>query len=182
MSDTSGGASAGQSSQDLGALFDRHVAAEFSQKSAPATMATMSADPVVYHVPVMTGGRGREEVEAFYRNHFIPAWPPDVEIQPLSRTVQDNRVVDEFIVTFTHSRVMDFWLPGIAPTGRRVSLPHVVIMGFDGDAVAYEHVYWDQASLLVQLGLLDGAELPVTGAAQAAGLTDPDVPLNDLLH
>jgi len=167
--------------EELGNLFDAHIAAEFQEKDAAATVATMSADPVVYHVPVVTGGRGRHQVEQFYRDHFIPAWPENVTITPLSRTVQENRVVDEFIVEFVHTQVMDFWLPGIAPTGRPVSLPHVVVMGFDGDRVAYEHIYWDQASLLVQVGLLDRSGLPVTGAEQAAGLTDHSLPMNDLL-
>ncbi|MHB8221083.1 MAG: ester cyclase [Acidimicrobiales bacterium] len=166
---------------ELGELFDAHIDAEFQQKDAAATVATMSADPVVYHVPVVTGGRGRHQVEQFYREHFIPAWPDDVTITPLSRTVQEDRVVDEFIVEFTHTQVMDFWLPGIAPTGRSVSLPHVVVMGFDGNLVAYEHIYWDQASLLVQVGLLDPSGLPVTGAEQSAGLTDPSLPMNALL-
>ncbi len=165
----------------LSALFDRHIATEFVQKDATETIATMTDDPVLCHVPVMTGGRGKMEVENFYRRHFIPAWPDDVEILPLSRTIQDDRVVDEFVVKFTHTRVMDFWLPGVAPSGRVVALPHVVVMGFDGDKVSYEHVYWDQASLLVQVGLLDPTGLPVTGADQAAVLTDPSAPLNELL-
>lgn len=168
--------------QELAELFDTHVAAEFHLKDPAATMATMTDDPVVYHVPVVTGGRGHQQVEAFYREHFIPAWPDDVRTIPLSRTTQENRVVDEFIVEFTHTQVMDFWLPGIAPTGRFVSLPHVVIMGFDGHLVSYERIYWDQASLLVQVGLLDPNGLPVSGAEQAAGLTDPSVPMNELLE
>jgi len=167
--------------RELGELFDAHIAAEFQDKDATRTMATMSAEPVVYHVPVITGGRGRDEVEMFYREHFIPTWPDDVTITPLSRTVQDDRVVDEFIVEFTHTRVMDFWLPGIAPTGRFVSLPHVVVMSFEGNKVASEHIYWDQASLLVQVGLLDPTGLPVTGAEQAAGLADSSMPMNALI-
>lgn len=170
------------SSWDLGALFDRHIAAEFVEKDPQATIATMVQDPTLYHVPVVTGGRGRDQVAQFYRDHFIPAWPPNVEITPLSRTIGSSRVVDEFIVSFTHDRVMDFWLPGICPTGRTVKLPHVVIMEFDGDKVAYEHIYWDQASLLVQLGLLDPGSLPVTGAEQAHGLLDASMPMNRLLE
>ncbi|MHB8318486.1 MAG: ester cyclase [Acidimicrobiales bacterium] len=167
---------------DLGALFDRHIATEFVDKDPDATMATMADNPTLYHVPVGTGGRGRDQVAQFYRDHFIPAWPPDVEITPLSRTVDSARVVDEFIVNFTHDRVMDFWLPRIPPTGRKVSLPHVVIVGFEGDKVLYEHIYWDQASLLVQLGLLDPSSLPVTGSDQARGLTDASLPLNWILQ
>jgi carboxymethylenebutenolidase len=168
-------------SPNLSDLFDRHVSLEFEAKDADATMQTMARDPTVIHVPVMTGGRGTEELHAFYRDWFIPSWPEDVEIEPLSRTVGQERVVDEFIVRCTHSREMPFWLPGIAPTGRRVEVPTVVVMSFDGDRVASEHIYWDQASLLVQVGLLDPGTLPVAGSVQARALTQHDVALNELI-
>jgi carboxymethylenebutenolidase len=168
--------------RDLSGLFDAHVAAEFVAKDADATMTTMTDDPTVIHVPVLTGGRGREQIRAFYRQWFIPSWPDDVELVPLSRTVDGERVVDEFIVRFTHSREMPYWLPGIAPTGRRVEIPHVVIMGFDDGKVAYEHIYWDQASLLVQIGLLDADRLPVVGSAQSHALVDENVAMNDIIR
>jgi carboxymethylenebutenolidase len=171
----------GTDTPDLSALFDRHVAAEFALRDPSATMDTMTDDPTVIHVPVLTGGRGTGEVFSFYRQWFIPAWPDDVEIIPLSRTVDSQRVVDEFIVAFTHSREMPYWLPGVPPTDRHVELPHVVIMGFEGDQVVYEHIYWDQASLLVQIGLLEPGRLPVVGAAQARALTDASVPMNALI-
>jgi carboxymethylenebutenolidase len=166
---------------DLSALFDAHVADEFVAKDAALTMTTMNEDPTVIHVPVLTGGRGSGQLFEFYRDQFIPSWPEDVELEPLSRTVDRERVVSEFVVRFTHDREMPFWLPGIAPTGRRVELPHVVIMGFDGDKVAYEHIYWDQASLLVQIGLLDPAGLPVVGAEQGRAMVDASVPMNGLI-
>ncbi len=168
-------------SAGLSELFDAHVAAEFVAKDADATMATMTADPTVIHVPVLTGGRGRDELHAFYRDHFIPSWPDDVELVPLSRTVDEHRVVDEFIVRFNHSREMPYWLPGVAPTGRTVEVPHVVIMGFEDGKVAYEHIYWDQASLLVQVGLLDPARFPVVGGATARALVDESVPMNEII-
>ena len=171
MSGTDGG---------LGSLFDRHVAAEFEARDAEATMATMVENPTVVHVPVLTGGRGRDELHAFYRDRFIPSWPENVEVVQVSRTVGEDRVVDELIMQFTHSRVMPFWLPGVEPTGCRVSIPVVVVMGFEGDRIASEHVYWDQASLLCQVGLLEDAGLPVTGSVQARALQDPTVPLNEL--
>ena len=144
-------------------------------------MATMTAHPTVIHVPVLTGGRGSDELHAFYRDWFIPSWPEDVELTPLSRTIDAHRVVDEFIVSFTHSREMPYWLPGIAPTNRHVELPHVVIMGFEDGKVAYEHIYWDQASLLVQIGLLEPGLLPIVGADQARSLIAPDVPMNGII-
>lgn len=170
-----------QGTQGLSELFDAHVAAEFVAKDTDATMATMTANPTVIHVPVLTGGRGRDELHAFYRDQFIPSWPDDVELVPLSRTVDAERVVDEFIVRFTHSREMPYWLPGIEPTGRTVEIPHVVIMGFEDGKVAYEHIYWDQASLLVQLGLLDPDRLPVLGVATARALVDASVPMNEII-
>jgi carboxymethylenebutenolidase len=168
--------------QNLGAVFDAHVKAEFVDKDVAKTMATMVAEPYVTHVPTMTGGTGRAQVESFYRDYFVGHWPDDVEVKPLSRTVGKNRVVDELIVSFTHDRELKCYLPGIPPTGRKVILPNVVVMGFDDDGrVAYEHIYWDQASLLVQIGLLDPKTHPVSGAEQARRLLDPREPANELI-
>ena len=166
---------------DLGSLFDQHVALEFEAKDADATMSTMVDQPTVIHVPVLTGGRETAELRTFYRDSFIPAWPPDTEVEQVSRTVGAERAVDELIIRFTHTVDMPFWLPGIAPTGRRVEIPLVVVMGFEGDKVASEHIYWDQASLLAQIGVLDTTDLPVTGAIQAQALVDPGVALNTLI-
>lgn len=167
---------------DLGAVFDAHVKAEFVAKDVAATMATMTSEPYLTHVPTLTGGTGKAQVEGFYRDHFVGHWPDDVEVRPLSRTVAQNRVVDELIVSFTHDREMRAYLPGVAATGRRVVLPHVVVMGFDeAGRIAYEHIYWDQASLLVQIGMLDPKQLPVSGAEQAARLLDPTRPANEMI-
>jgi carboxymethylenebutenolidase len=164
-------------------VFDAHVKAEFVDKDVAATMATMTPEPHLTHVPTLTGGTGRAEVEDFYRNHFVGHWPADVEVKPLSRTVGEDRVVDELIVSFTHDQEMSAYLPGIAPTGRKVVLPHVVVMGFDREGrVAYEHIYWDQASLLVQVGLLDPARVPASGAEQARRLLDPGWPANEMIR
>jgi carboxymethylenebutenolidase len=169
-------------SKDLGAVFDAHVRAEFVDKDVAETMATMVAEPYLTHVPTLAGGTGRKEVESFYRSYFVGHWPDDVEVRTLSRTVGENRVVDELIVSFTHDREIETYLPGVPPTGRKVVLPNVVVMGFDDDGhVAYEHIYWDQASLLVQIGLLDPKALPVTGAEQARRLVDPSEPANGLI-
>ena len=170
------------SAEDLGALFDAHIKAEFVDKDVAATMATMAPEPYLTHVPTLTGGTGRVQVERFYRDHFVGHWPDDVQVTSLSRTVGQNRVVDELIVSFTHDREMRVYLPGVAPTGRKVMLPHVVVMGFDDvGRVAYEHIYWDQATLLVQVGILDRALLPVSGAEQARRLLDPTQPANEMI-
>lgn len=166
---------------DLGLLFDQHVALEFQTKDADATMKTMVDRPTVIHVPVLTGGRSTDQLHAFYRDSFIPAWPEDTEVEQVSRTVGTERVVDELIMRFTHSVEMSFWLPGIAPTGRRVEIPVVVVMAIEDDKVASEHIYWDQASLLAQIGLIDSTNLPITGAIQAQGLVDSETALNELI-
>ena len=141
-------------SEDPGAVFDAHVRAEFVERSVEATMATMNDAPYVTHVPVLTGGYGRNEVRHFYTNWFVGRWPADTEVTPVSRTVGQGRVIDELIVSFTHDREMPAILPGIAPTGRKVTLAHVVVMGIVDGKVTYEHIYWDEASLLVQVGLI----------------------------
>lgn len=166
---------------DLSAIFDEHVASEFVSKDVHATMATMTADPFVNHVPTMMGGVGAAAVADFYGRYFIGHWPDDTTITPVSRTVGADRVVEEMVISFTHDIAMPTFLPGVAPTGRPVLLPLVVVMGFEGSQVAYERIYWDQASLLVQIGLLDEASLPVTGAAQAHKVLDRNLPSNTLL-
>jgi carboxymethylenebutenolidase len=159
--------------QELGAVFDAHVAAEFVDLDLDATMATMTDDPYVNHVPVMTGGVGFESVRQFYGDHFIGKWPADVEITPVSRTVGENQVVDELVLSFTHDIEMPQLLPGVAPTGRQVRLAFCVVVGFEDGKVHHEHIYWDQASLLAQVGLIDASTLPVTGAEQAENVLDP---------
>jgi carboxymethylenebutenolidase len=83
-------------------------------------------------------------------------------------------------MTFTHDRVLDIMLPGIPPTGRRISVPVVVVVGFQDGKVSHEHIYWDQATVLVQAGLLDSRDLPVVGSEQAETLLDQDLPKNEL--
>jgi carboxymethylenebutenolidase len=166
---------------DLGATFDAHVKAEFQDLDLEATMATMSSDPYVHHVPTITGGNGIEGVSDFYANHFIGQWPDDTETRQVSRTVGENQVVDELVMTFTHDREVEIMLPGITPTGRRITIPVVVVVGFEDGKVEHEHIYWDQASVLVQAGLLDAADLPATGANQAGSLLDQSRPKNELL-
>lgn len=166
---------------NLGAIFDEHVANEFVAMDVDATMATMSSDPCVNHVPTMMGGVGRAAVEKFYADHFVGHWPSDTTIKPVSRTVGTNRVVDELVLSFTHDVPMDAFLPGVAPTGRPVRLAVVALVDFEDDKVAAERIYWDQASLLVQVGLLDDASLPVTGSVQADKVLDNDIRGNQLL-
>jgi carboxymethylenebutenolidase len=166
---------------DLAATFDAHVQAEFQDLDLEATMATMTDDPYVHHVPTITGGKGNAGVRDFYGDHFIGQWPDDTQTRQVSRTVGENQVVDELRMTFTHDRPLDALLPGIAPTGRRISVAVVVVVGFQDGKVSHEHIYWDQATVLVQAGLLDESGLPVVGAEQAEALLDQDRPKNELL-
>jgi carboxymethylenebutenolidase len=167
---------------DNGAVFDDHVRAEFVDRDLNATMATMTDDPYVNHVPVMTGGVGREAVARFYDTHFIGRWPADIEVIPVSRTADENQVVDELVLRFTHDIEMPALLPGVPPTGRRVELAFAVVVGFRDGKITHEHIYWDQASLLAQVGLLDADALPVVGAEHARKVLDPSLPANALIE
>ena len=108
--------------------------------------------------------------------------PPDMAMTPVSRTVGVDQLVDEMVVSFTHTIEMDWMLPGIAPTGRRVEVALVVIVRFRDGKLAHEHIYWDQASVLAQLGLIDPAALPVATAESARKVLDPTQPSNTLIE
>jgi carboxymethylenebutenolidase len=168
--------------QVLSDLWEEHMKAEFVTRSADDAVAAMVEDAHVNHVPVMTGGVGREQVREFYRTSFIPQMPPDLQIIPISRTIGTERVVDEMVVTATHSVQMDWLLPGLPPTGKRMEIALVAIVTFRAGKLASEHIYWDQASVLVQLGLLDSRTLPVAGAESAQKVLDPALPANTLIE
>src|SRR5918996_1526207 len=157
---------------DLGAIFDKHIKCEFEDHDVDATMKTMVKEPYVHHVPTLTGGIGYDGVYSFYKNDFVGKMPADTKIVHVSRTVGKDHVVDELILSFTHDREIKYMLPGIPPTGKHVELPHVVVMKFKGNKIEHEHIYWDQASLLAQIGFLDPKKLPViTSIEQARMLT-----------
>jgi carboxymethylenebutenolidase len=154
-------------------IWERHIAAEFKTKSIDQTMETMTSDPFVNHVPVMTGGVGYNEVRHFYSTYFIPCQPPDTEIVPVTRTVGKDRIVDELIHKFTHTIEMPWMLAGVRPTGKRVEIAVVVVVQFKDGKIAGEHIYWDQASVLAQIGLIDAAKLPATGIEASRKVIDP---------
>jgi carboxymethylenebutenolidase len=157
-------------------LWERHTTAEFIAHDLDTALATMTDDPYVNHVPVGTGGRGSLAVRRFYGATFLPQQPEDTRFVLLSRTVGENQIVDELVHSFTHSMQMDWILPGVPPTGRRVEIPVCAVVRFAGGKIAEEHIYWDQASVLAQVGLLDTARLPITGVQQAQqALTGVDV-------
>jgi carboxymethylenebutenolidase len=156
----------------LGAVFDKHIKCEFQDHDVDATMKTMVKEPYVHHVPMLTGGIGYDKVYNFYKNHFVGKMPDDTKVERISRTVGKDQVVDELILKFTHDREIEYLIPGVRPTGKYVELPHVVVMKFVGNKIAHEHIYWDQASLLAQIGLLDNNDLPVKGIEQSSKLQE----------
>jgi carboxymethylenebutenolidase len=166
---------------DLSALWDKHCEYEFATRSVPDTMSTMVAEPYVNHIPTMTGGVGYRELSRFYQHHFIPKTPKDTRLVPISRTIGADRVVDEMLFCFTHDIEIDWMLPGVTPTGRYVEVPLVAIICFRGDKLYNEHIYWDQAAVLVQIGLLDPKLLPVAGIETAKKLLDESLPSNTLM-
>lgn len=168
--------------QKLNDLWEEHIRTEFSAHAPDDAIATMVANPLVNQVPILIGGNGRRQVHEFYSKYFLPQIPPDMETIPISRTIGQDRVVDEMVTRFTHTIPMDWILPGIPPTGKRVEIALVVVVQFEGDKLAQEHLYWDQASVLVQLGLLDPSGLPVVGAEGARSVLDRSIPLNMLIH
>src|SRR5438067_3553668 len=162
-------------------LWEEHVRHEFVTHNTEDTLATMVEDAYVNHIPVLTGGVGRDELRKFYSERFIPQMPPDTEMTSISRTIGNDQVVDEMVFKFTHTIRMDWMLPGIAPTGKRVEVPLVAIVRFKEGKLAHEHIYWDQASVLVQIGLLDPEKLPVVGVESARKALDPSLPSNALI-
>jgi SnoaL-like polyketide cyclase. len=168
--------------ETLGQLWEDHVRFEFSTRNTEDTLATMVEDAYVNHIPVLTGGVGRGELREFYSKRFIPQMPPDTEMTAVSRTIGENQLVDEMVFKFTHTIRMDWMLPGVAPTGKHVEIPLVAIVRFREGKLAHEHIYWDQASVLVQIGLIDPNKLPVAGVESARKVLDPTFPANVLMH
>lgn len=162
-------------------LWDQHLAAEFGAKSTEQALATMGPHPNVNMVPLMVGGIGREQLGEFYSKYLLAQVPPDMTTTPISRTIGQGRLVDEFVSHFTHSIQMDWLLPGIPPTGKRLEVPTIIIVTFENGKIASERVYWDQASVLVQIGLIDRS-LPVLGAEVAHQVINPTQPMNALLQ
>ncbi len=158
------------------ATFEQHMNAELNG-DIDTTMATMSEEPHLNHVPVMTGGVGREGVRHFYINHLVGKFfPPDIKITNISKTIGHHQIVEELVISFTHTVPIDWLLPGVLPTSKPVEIALVVIVGFKDDKITHEHIYWDQASVLVQIGLLDPTNLPVSGVESARKVLDPTQP------
>ncbi|MFG2076869.1 carboxymethylenebutenolidase [Nonomuraea maritima] len=167
--------------QAMERAWDAHTAAEFVTRDVEATMRTMTADPTVLHVPTGMGGTGYDGVRDFYRRWFVGRNAADMSIASLSRTVGEASIVDEMLITFTHDIEIPWILPAVPPTGRQVRIPVIGIVTFEGTAVAGERIYWDQAAVLAQVGLLDDPtvrRLPIVTTQH--GLLDGTTPFNQL--
>lgn len=167
--------------ESLQALWEEHLQYEFGTHSTEDALATMVEDAYVNHIPVMTGGVGKPALREFYSKYLIPQIPPDMELIPISRTIGTDQLVDEMVGKFTHTVRMEWILPGVAPTGKQVEVPVVAIVQFRDGKLAHEHIYWDQASVLVQVGLLDPGTLPVMGVDSARKAINPHLPSNALI-
>ncbi|KAK6594861.1 lea domain protein [Botrytis cinerea] len=139
---------------DLEAIWDEHTLYEFGERNVKKTMGTMVDQPYVNHIPTMTGGIGRGPLTDFYTNHFVFNNPEDTKLELVSRTVGVDRVIDEFVFSFTHDRVIDWILPGVPPTHKYARIPFTSVVNVRGDRLYHEHIAWDQATALRQLGLL----------------------------
>ena len=166
---------------DLVALWEAHCRYEFETRDVDAVMATMVEAPYVNHVPTLTGGVGHDQLKRFYKYHFVGNNPPDTTLIPISRTVGTDSLVDEMLFRFTHTSAVDWMLPGVAPTGKTVEVALVAIVKFRDGKLVHEHIYWDQASVLVQIGLLDPQGLPVAGAESARKVVDKTLPSNAMM-
>jgi carboxymethylenebutenolidase len=140
--------------RELESLWEKHLEGEFTTKDVESTLATMTDDASVDHIPVHSGGRGKEALRAFYRDIFIPSWPDDTEQIPINRVVGDGQLVDEIRTRFTHDRPMEWFLPGVPPTHKAIDIDIIVVVQFRGDKITCERIYWDQATVLRQVGLL----------------------------
>ncbi|AZS75877.1 hypothetical protein DDE74_37825 [Streptomyces lydicus] len=161
-------------------VWELHTSSEFRTLDLDTTMATMSDAPEVLHVPTAMGARGRASVRHFYRRWFVGHNAPDFALAPLTRTTGGSRIVDEMLVSFTHDVEVPWILPGVPPTGRPVEIPVIAVVSFDGPLISAEHIYWDQAAVLGQTGLLSAetmARLPVVLDQRG---TLADGPLNQL--
>ena len=180
-----------EAQQRLIQVWDAHCKAEFEDSSVEDTMATMLSEsedgpiPFVNHVPTMTGGYTQSAVKSFYSSHFLHQMPKDTATKLISRTVGSKQIVDEMIFSFTHDVEMAWMLPKVKPTMRKVAIPLVAVIGFENEKVHFERIYWDQASVLVQIGLLQAAagdsNLPISGVEQTHKVLDPSLPSNTLI-
>jgi hypothetical protein len=141
---------------------DHQLTEKFHAKDPAKLLDTFVEQPTpfVNYTPTMTGGFGPEELKRFYSDYFLPNAPPSFHLRLISRTVGVDRIVDELYIQFKHTVEMPWILPGIPPTKEKVEIVVVSIVAMRGGKVWHERLYWDQASVLFQVGLLDPEEVP----------------------
>lgn len=174
--------SASSADKAMTGLWDNHLQAEFAHKDPEEALGTMTSNPRVTIVPTMIGGRGTDELRTFYAKHFLNQLPPDIVVTSLTRTVGQTRIVDELVIQFTHTVQMDWVLPGIPPTGKRIEFAMAVVVQTEGDKIVSENLYWDSATILFQAGLISDHKLPVLGAESAQNMMNHTAPLNELIR
>ncbi|KAF2743990.1 hypothetical protein M011DRAFT_450211 [Sporormia fimetaria CBS 119925] len=147
---------------DLERVWDQNEEQKYRGKQVDKLMDTYVDDPTpfVNFTPTMTGGVGPEELRRFYKDYFLRTAPPSLHMRLISRTIGVDRIVDELYIQFKHTMEMPWILPGIPPTNRKVEIVIVVIVGMRGGKIWHERVYWDQASVLFQVGLLEPEDVP----------------------
>ena len=158
--------------EDMTALWASHCRYEFELRDVEGALSTMVDDPYLWNIPTMCGGRGQDGMRRYYRDNFVGTMPADAAISSVSLTVGDDQIAEEVILTFTHDREMPWILPGVAPTRRRVEIPQLAVVAVRDGKIAHEHIWWDQASVLAQVGLLDPQHVPAFGADTATRLRD----------
>lgn len=142
--------------QEMEQVWAEHICHEFVTKDVEATLAAMVDDAFVNHVPVNTGGRGKTQLRAFYRDVFIGSWPDDLQMTTFNRVFGQDQLVEEDHLRFTHKRGMDWLLPGTPATNRVIDVDFVIVVQFRDGRLACERIYWDQATVLRQVGLTQG--------------------------
>jgi carboxymethylenebutenolidase len=155
--------------QSMLSMWQQHMHAEFVLKDADAALATMTDHPYLYLVSLGMGRVGRAAVREFYANTFLPDIPPDFEVETVALTIGTDRIVEEIVGRFTHTIEVDWILPGVRPTNRRIEIAAAVVVGFEAGKIAYERLYWDQAAVLAQAGVIDHP-MAAAGVASAAQL------------
>jgi carboxymethylenebutenolidase len=158
------------SNQQLLDVWQQHTYSEFVLRDANAALGTMTENPYVLMVPLAIGGQGRDGVHSFYHNYFLAQLPGDFTPTPISQIIAENVIVEEAVYSLTHNLMMDWMIPGVPPTGKRVELAVVGIIKFENGKIASEHLYWDHSSVLAQLGVIDPTQVPVKGAESARTL------------
>jgi len=158
--------------EDMKALWASHCRYEFELRDVEGALSTMVDDPYLWNIPTMCGGRGQEGMRRYYRDNFVGTMPADAGISSVSLTVGADQIAEEVILSFTHDREMPWLLPGVAATGRRVEIPQLAVVAMRDGKIAHEHIWWDQASVLTQVGLLDPGRVPAFGVDTAARLRD----------